>query len=91
VQCRFKNVALTRVLAIEELQQLPKRVRERNQECKEQMTYLQDEMRVDVALGNVRVEVGAFDEAEEKFVNYVQVRPRELEYGLVLFWIKGVA
>lgn len=48
-------------------------------------------MLVYVTLGDVCVEVGALDEAEEEFVDNLKVRPGEFEDGLVLFGIECVA
>jgi hypothetical protein len=46
---------------------------------------------VDISLSEVRVEVWAFDEAKEEFVDDLEVRPGELEDGFVLFRIECVA
>ena len=40
---------------------------------------------VDVSFGEVWLEVGALEKAEEEFVDELQVRPRGLQGGLVLF------
>lgn len=54
-------------------------------------THMDDKGLVDVLLGRVGVEVWALDEPEEELVHDLQVRPRELEHGLVLLGVKGVA
>lgn len=46
---------------------------------------------VDVSFGEVRVEIGAFDEAEEEFIDDLEMRPGELEDGFVFFRVEGVA
>lgn len=46
---------------------------------------------VDVSLGEVGVEVGTFNEAEEEFVNNLKMWPGEFEDGFVFFWVKGIA
>jgi hypothetical protein len=50
-----------------------------------------DKRLVDVLLGRIGVEVGALDEAEEELVDDLEVGPRQLEHGLVLLRVKGVA
>lgn len=74
-------------------------------------TDLKNEGLVDVLLGGVHVEVGAFDEAQEELVDdpaertnvkpgqrrrrkrrdELQVRPSELENGLILLGIEGIS
>jgi hypothetical protein len=44
-----------------------------------------------VPFGDVGVEVGALDEAEEELVDDLEVRPRELEDRLVFLWVEKVA
>ena len=44
-----------------------------------------------VGLGNVRVEVLAFNEAQEEFVDDLNVRPRYLQYWLVFFRIESLS
>jgi hypothetical protein len=46
---------------------------------------------INVPLGDVGVEVGALDEAEEELVDDLEVGPRELEHRFVLLGIVGVA
>src|ERR1700744_2551528 len=53
--------------------------------------YLQDEAVVNVLLCHVRIEVLTLDEAQEKLVDDLNVRPRHLEDRLVLFGVEGVA
>jgi hypothetical protein len=57
----------------------------------EELEEVEDERLVDVSLGEVRVEVWAFDEAEKEFVDNLEVRPGKLEDRFVLFRVKGVA
>lgn len=45
---------------------------------------------VDVPLSQIRIEIRAFDEAEEELVDDLEMRPGELENRLVLFRIKCV-
>lgn len=45
---------------------------------------------VNILLGEVCVEIGAFDEAQEKLVHNLDVRPGNLEYRLIFFGVKGV-
>ncbi len=44
-----------------------------------------------VRLGNVRVEVLAFDEAEEEFIDNLYVRPRHFQHRLVFFGVESFA
>jgi len=56
-----------------------------------QLEELQDEAVVDVLLCVVCVEVGAFDEAQKKLINNLNVWPGYFENRLVLLWIEGVS
>ena len=56
-----------------------------------ELEKIEYERLVDVSLGEVRVEVWAFDEAEEEFVDDLEMRPGELEDGFVFFRVEGVA
>ena len=73
VQRCLEEVALARILGVEELKQVEH----------EGLLY--------VAFRRVGVEVWRLYEAEEKFINDLKMRPGELEYGLVFFWVKCVA
>ena len=57
----------------------------------EQLKKLQDKAVVNVGLCDVGVEVLALDEAEEEFVDDLDVWPCYLEDGLVFLGIKGLA
>ena len=57
----------------------------------EQLEQVEDEVLVNVALGKVRVELRAFDETQEEFVNDLKMRPCKLENRLILFRIKCVS
>jgi hypothetical protein len=46
---------------------------------------------VDISLGEVRVKVWAFDEAEEEFIDDLEMRPGKLEDGFVFFRIESIA
>lgn len=56
----------------------------------EEFEKVEDERLVNIALGEVGVEVWAFNEAEEEFVDDLEVGPGELEDGFVFFWVEGV-
>ena len=56
----------------------------------EEFEEVEHERLVDVSLGKVRVEIWAFDEAEEEFVDDLEVRPGEFEDGFVLFRVEGI-
>ena len=51
---------------------------------------MQDKRLIDVFFTDIGTEIRVLDEPEEKLVHDLQVRPRELEYGFVLFRVKGV-
>jgi hypothetical protein len=53
--------------------------------------YLENKRLVDVLLGGVGVEVWTLDKPEEELVDDLEMGPRELEDGLVLFRVEGVA
>lgn len=57
----------------------------------EQLQKLQNEAVVDIGLGNVGVEILALNEAQEKLINNLDMWPGNLENGLILLWIKGLA
>ncbi len=57
----------------------------------EQLEELKHKAVVDVRLGDVCVEVLAFDEAKEKLVHNLDVRPGNFQHGLVLFRIESLA
>ena len=46
---------------------------------------------VDIPLGNIRVEIRAFDEPQEELVDDLEVRPGELQDRFVFFGVKCVA
>lgn len=46
---------------------------------------------VDVALGNVGVEIGALDESQEKLINNLEMWPREFKNRLVFLGVKRVS
>ncbi len=48
-------------------------------------------MVVDELFGDVVCEVWALDEAEEELVDDLEMGPGELEHGLVLFGVEGLA
>lgn len=56
-----------------------------------EVEQLENKAVVNVGLGNVCVEILAFDEAQEELVNDLNVGPGNLKHGLVLFWVKGFA
>lgn len=43
-----------------------------------ELEEVENEGLINISLGEVGVEIGAFDEAKEEFVNYLEVRPCEL-------------
>jgi hypothetical protein len=53
--------------------------------------YLENKMMVNVLLSDVRVEVLAFNEAQEEFVDNLNMRPSDLEDRLIFFWVEGLA
>ena len=57
----------------------------------EQLEKLKHKAVVDVGLGDVCVEVLAFDEAKEELIHNLDVRPGNLQHGLVLFRIESLA
>mmetsp|Transcript_25204 Transcript_25204/g.70452 ORF Transcript_25204/g.70452 Transcript_25204/m.70452 type:complete len:265 (-) Transcript_25204:242-1036(-) len=54
----------------------------------EELEQLHHEVLVHEALGNLRVHVVGDDEPQEKLVDDLQVRPRALQGGLVLLWVR---
>jgi hypothetical protein len=56
-----------------------------------ELQEVQYEGLIDVSFGQVRVEIWAFDESEEKLIDNLKVRPCQFKDGLVFFRIKGVA
>lgn len=56
-----------------------------------QLEKLENKRLVDVALANVRVEIGTFDESEEEFVNDLEVGPGKFKDRFVFLWVKRVA
>ena len=46
---------------------------------------------VDVTLGEVRVEVLAFDDTEKELINNLKVRPSEFQNGLVFFGVERIS
>ena len=63
---------------------------QRRTACNES-AHLKYELGINVALGNVCVEVWTLDEAQKEFVDDLQVRPSELENRLVLFRVIRIA
>ena len=57
----------------------------------EQLEKLKHKAVVDVRLGDVCVEVLAFDEAKEELVHDLDMRPGNFQHGLVLFGIERLA
>ena len=53
--------------------------------------YLEDKFCVDVGLCGGDVEIGRLDEAEEEFVDDLQMRPCGFHHRLILFGIKDIA
>ena len=49
---------------------------------------MQDEFLVDVALGDVWLEVGGFEDAQEQLVDELQVRPGGFQGRLVFLWVE---
>ena len=56
----------------------------------EQLEQVEDEVLVNVALGKVRVELRAFDETQEEFVNDLEMRPSEFEHRFIFFRVESV-
>ena len=56
-----------------------------------ELQEVQYEGLIDVSLCQVRVEIWAFDESEEKFVDNLKVRPCQFKDRLVFLRIEGVA
>ncbi len=50
--------------------------------------HLQDELLVDAALGDVGLEVGRLEEAQEELVDELQMRPGRLQRRLVLLRVE---
>jgi hypothetical protein len=46
---------------------------------------------VNVSLGEIGIEIWALDEAEEKFVHNLEMRPGEFQDRLVFFRVKSIA
>ena len=46
---------------------------------------------IDVTFRDVRVEIWALDEPQEELVDYLEVRPGELQDGFILFGIEDIA
>jgi hypothetical protein len=55
------------------------------------ITYVEHETVVYIRFGDVCVEVLAFDESEEEFVDDLDMRPCYLQYGLVFLWVERFA
>ena len=56
-----------------------------------QLKQIENEILVDIPLGEVRAEVRAFHETQEKFVDNLEMGPSQLEHRLILFGIECVA
>lgn len=56
-----------------------------------ELQELQNETVVDISLRDVRVEVLAFDKAEEELVDDLNMRPCNLQHGLILLRIESLA
>jgi hypothetical protein len=54
----------------------------------EQLEHLHDKRLVDVLLRQSWLEIGRLQEAQEKLVDELEVRPRCLEGRLILLWVK---
>lgn len=46
---------------------------------------------INVCFGDIGIEILAFDEAQEEFIHDLNVRPSNLQDGLILLWIKSLA
>lgn len=57
----------------------------------EKLKEVEHESLVDISLGEIRIEIGTLDEAQEEFVNDLEMRPGELKDGFVFFWVVSVA
>jgi hypothetical protein len=55
----------------------------------EKLKKLENKAMVDVCLGDVGVEILAFDEAQEELINDLDMRPSDLKNGLILFGIES--
>lgn len=94
VEGRLEEVALAGVLAVEEFKELSPGSCASAPSCptrSNEQTHLENKLLVDKALGDVRVEVGALDEAKEELIDDLEVGPRELEHGFVLLGVVRVA
>jgi len=56
----------------------------------EEFQQVEDKRLIDVALGNVRVEIGTLDESQEEFVYDLKMGPGELKDGLVFFRVERI-
>lgn len=56
----------------------------------EEFQEVQNEELIDVAFGNVRVEIRTLDEPQEELVDYLEVRPGKLQDRLILFRVKYI-
>ena len=45
---------------------------------------------INVAFGEICIEIGALDEAKEELVDNLQVRPSKLEHRFIFFWVERV-
>jgi hypothetical protein len=56
-----------------------------------ELKEIKDERLINVSFGEIRVKVGTFDESEEKFVDNLEMGPRELQDRFVFLWIESVS
>lgn len=87
MQSCFQKVAFSRVLAVEQFKQLMSAC----SALLSQTAHLKYEGLVNVAFPDIRVEFGAFNEAEEELVYDLEMWPSELEYRLVLFGVESIS
>jgi hypothetical protein len=62
-----------------------------NREMKRHSTYRKDEALINVPLADIRVEIWALYESQEKLVDNLQMRPCKLQDWFVLFGIESIA
>lgn len=106
VEGGFEEVSFSRIFTVEEFQQLKEITKERaNPPHQGQynkphstpsilpsspITHLKNKRLINELLPQIRTEIRTLDESQEELVDDLQVRPSQLEDGLVLFRVEGV-
>ncbi len=88
VKCGLEEISFTGIFRVEKFKKLfhqPSPLRDGD------LTYLKNKLMVYMCFGGICVEILAFYESQEKFIDHLYVRPSNFQNGLVLFWVKCLA